>query len=83
MRVKDAGDVVLAETGENLHTTRNNFNLNSDNAASPKGPSIFDIRHNVTVNAVYELPFGPGKSFLSSPGAIGKILGGWLGTQVC
>lgn len=42
-----------------------------------KGPSIFDIRHNVTVNAIYELPFGPGKSFLSSPGVLGKVLGGW------
>ena len=42
-----------------------------------KGPSVFDIRHNVTVNAVYELPFGPGKTFLNSPGVMGKILGGW------
>ncbi|HLW85374.1 MAG TPA: TonB-dependent receptor [Candidatus Sulfotelmatobacter sp.] len=42
-----------------------------------KGPSIFDIRHNVTVNAVYELPFGPGKTYLNSPGALGKVVGGW------
>ncbi len=42
-----------------------------------KGPSIFDVRHNVAVNAVYELPFGPGKTFLSSPGVLGKIVGGW------
>ena len=42
-----------------------------------KGPSIFDVRHNVTVDAVYELPFGPGKTFLNSPGALGKIVGGW------
>jgi carboxypeptidase family protein/TonB-dependent receptor-like protein len=42
-----------------------------------KGPSIFDVRHNIAVNAVYELPFGPGKTFLNSPGAIGKVLGGW------
>jgi len=42
-----------------------------------KGPSIFDIRHNVTVNAVYDLPFGPGKSYLNSPGVMGKIVGGW------
>ena len=37
-----------------------------------KGPSIFDVRNNVAVNAVYELPFGPGKPFLSSPGVLGK-----------
>jgi carboxypeptidase family protein/TonB-dependent receptor-like protein len=42
-----------------------------------KGPSIFDIRHNVTVDAVYELPFGPGKPFLNSPGALRKVFGGW------
>jgi hypothetical protein len=42
-----------------------------------KGPSIFDIRHNFTANAVYELPFGPGKPFLHEGGALGKIVGGW------
>jgi hypothetical protein len=41
------------------------------------GPSIFDIRNNVAVNAVYELPFGPGKTFLNDSGALGKIVGGW------
>jgi outer membrane receptor protein involved in Fe transport len=42
-----------------------------------KGPSIFDIRHNFTANAVYELPFGPGKQFLKESGIAGKIVGGW------
>src|SRR5579862_3995973 len=42
-----------------------------------KGPSVFDVRNNVTVNTVYELPFGPGKSFLSETGILGTILGGW------
>ena len=42
-----------------------------------KGPSIYDIRHNVVANAVYELPFGPGKTFLNSSGVLGKIVGGW------
>ena len=42
-----------------------------------KGPSVFDIRHNVAVNAVYELPFGPGKDFWNDGGALGKIVGGW------
>ena len=45
--------------------------------ACDKGPSVFDIRHNFTVNAVYELPFGPGKAFLNDSGALGKVLGGW------
>jgi len=42
-----------------------------------KGPSIFDIRHNVTVNAVYELPFGPGKKYLTQEGVLGRVVGGW------
>jgi Carboxypeptidase regulatory-like domain/TonB dependent receptor len=42
-----------------------------------RGPSVFDIRNNFSVNAVYELPFGPGKTFLSAPGVVGKIVGGW------
>jgi len=42
-----------------------------------KGPSIFDVRHNVAVNAVYELPFGPGKPYLSAPSLMNKVLGGW------
>ena len=42
-----------------------------------KGPSVFDVRHNFTANAVYELPFGPGKTYLRDAGALGKIVGGW------
>jgi hypothetical protein len=29
------------------------------------------------VNAVYELPFGPGKAFVNNTGALGRIVGGW------
>ena len=36
-----------------------------------------DIQHVVKANAVYELPFGPGKMFLTKGGVVGKILGGW------
>jgi hypothetical protein len=45
--------------------------------ACDKGPSIFDVRHNVTVGAVYALPIGPGKSYLNGSGALGKVAGGW------
>jgi len=45
--------------------------------ACDKGPSVFDIRNNFTTNAVYELPFGPGKPFLNDDGVLGKIVGGW------
>jgi Carboxypeptidase regulatory-like domain/TonB dependent receptor len=45
--------------------------------ACDKGPSVFDIRNSFTANAVYDLPFGPGKRYLSEGGALGKIVGGW------
>jgi len=41
------------------------------------GPSIFDVRQNFTANAVYQLPFGPGKPYLDEGGVLGKIVGGW------
>jgi hypothetical protein len=42
-----------------------------------KGPSVFDIRHNFTASAVYELPFGSGKRFLNEGRVLNKIVGGW------
>ncbi|MGA9890289.1 MAG: TonB-dependent receptor, partial [Candidatus Acidiferrales bacterium] len=42
-----------------------------------RGPSIYDIRHNVVVNSVYKLPFGPNQKYLTSGGAVGKLVGGW------
>ena len=42
-----------------------------DRANSPE-----DIRHTMTSNWVYQLPFGPGHRFLNS-GPASKILGGW------
>jgi Carboxypeptidase regulatory-like domain/TonB dependent receptor len=37
----------------------------------------FDVRHVLTANSVYELPFGEGKAFLSQPGIASAILGRW------
>jgi hypothetical protein len=49
-----------------------------------RGPSVYDIRHNLVVSLVYDLPFGPGKHFLAGDGLAGKLLGGWQlsGVQV-
>jgi hypothetical protein len=37
-----------------------------------RGPSSFDVRHTLVVNAVYELPFGKGRT-----GTLSQIVGGW------
>ncbi len=41
------------------------------------GPSIFDIRHNLTANVIYQLPFGPHAKYMNDSRALGKIVGGW------
>jgi hypothetical protein len=41
-----------------------------------RGPSIYDIRHNVILSTVYELPFGPGKQYATS-GMASRVFGGW------
>ncbi len=40
------------------------------------GPSDFDARHLFNVNAVYELPFGPGRRFRAG-NVVDKLIGGW------
>jgi len=44
--------------------------------ACDKGNSGQDVRHTVTANWVYQFPFGPGQSRLTS-GPLAHILGGW------
>lgn len=42
-----------------------------------KSSSDFDVRHNFSANAVYELPLGPGKRFVNHRGIAGVLAGGW------
>ena len=44
--------------------------------ACDRSSSNIDVRHNLTVNAIYELPFGAGKQFLTN-GLPSRIFGGW------
>lgn len=50
---------------------------NSFCRACDKASSDFDIRHVFNLSAVYALPFGAGKQYLSSPGIIRTVLGNW------
>jgi hypothetical protein len=45
--------------------------------ACDRSSSPYDVRHTSTTNAIYELPVGPGRTYLNSPGVISAILGGW------
>jgi outer membrane receptor protein involved in Fe transport len=44
--------------------------------ACDRSSSNIDVRHNLTANGVYELPFGQGKQFLKG-GLPSRICGGW------
>ncbi|BDC48380.1 hypothetical protein F183_A06960 [Bryobacterales bacterium F-183] len=43
-----------------------------------RGSSDFDVRHNITANGVYDLPFGQGKAIGGNVnGFINQFIGGW------
>ncbi len=42
-----------------------------------KGPSPWDLRHNFKLQALYELPFGPGHRWSTSNSFMNRIIGGW------
>lgn len=52
------------------------------NRALEKAIATTDVPHVFALSYSYELPFGPGKAFLNSRGAVGKVLGGWVLTGI-
>jgi Carboxypeptidase regulatory-like domain len=45
--------------------------------ACERADGIWDVRHVWNANAVYQLPFGPGKAYLNQPGIVNSIAGHW------
>ena len=50
-------------------------------SACERASGVWDARHVVNGNAVYELPFGPGKTYLNQRGVVGSVVGGWEATS--
>ncbi len=50
--------------------------------ACERASGDFDVRHVLTTNAVYDLPFGPGKALLSQHGIATSVLGHWSVTTL-
>lgn len=50
---------------------------NASCRACDRSSSPFDVRHTMTTNSVYELPFGPGRRYLRDGGLASKVIGGW------
>jgi outer membrane receptor protein involved in Fe transport len=43
-----------------------------------RGRSDFDIRHNLSINFIYDVPFGTGRTHgTTAPGIVRALLGGW------
>ncbi len=45
--------------------------------ACERADGIWDVRQVFNANAVYQLPFGPGKPYLNQPGVVNSIAGKW------
>lgn len=53
------------------------FAMDTYNLGLEKGRLDYDVRQNLSFSYTYELPFGPGKPFLTRSGILGKVVGGW------
>lgn len=65
----------LGNTGgsNEAQTAQNPFNFEAD-----RGNNAFDVRHSANVTALYELPFGKGRKYMSSANTLTDLLlGGW------
>jgi len=69
----DDGSAAESGAGEQGAAIQNIFNRREF-----RGSSDFDMRHNITGNVLYGLPFGKGKAlFHDAPGWANAIIGGW------
>ncbi|MBK7601902.1 MAG: TonB-dependent receptor [Acidobacteria bacterium] len=57
-------------------TTQSPYGQDYNNRRADKSLSAFDVRHRLTANIVWQLPFGPGRAYLKN-GVAGYVLGGW------
>jgi len=72
--VDDASDAFPSDSVNEAGKAQNLFNRKGD-----RGRSSFDVRNNFTLNAIDELPFGPGKAFGGDAGGWrARAIGGWL-----
>jgi len=53
------------------------FPQNSRCLECERALSAYNVAHRFVVSALYELPFGSGKTFLNRGGVLNEVLGGW------
>lgn len=49
--------------------------------ACERASGIWDVRHVINANAIYQLPFGQGKSYLNQRGILRDVFGSWEATS--
>jgi hypothetical protein len=52
--------------------------LDTYDLSKERGVAPINVGQTFTTSAIYELPFGPGKHFLSGGGVAERLLGGWV-----
>jgi hypothetical protein len=76
---------------DNLFGEVNYFSNNTNGLARPLdnynldpeyGTSLLDAPHRLNISGLVELPFGQGKRWLSKPGLVDVLLGGWAVTAI-
>ncbi|PYY13184.1 MAG: hypothetical protein DMG60_22475 [Acidobacteria bacterium] len=76
-------DPVGAATGGGLSTTNSVTPTDIHNFGLDRARSDFDNRHVLTVDSLYEFPFGNGKRFASNiPKWLDYVIGGWSSTGI-
>src|SRR2546425_9918433 len=69
----DDGSASFGGGGNNSDSAQDSNNLRAE-----RGRSYQDIKHNMVLSYMYELPFGRGKRFVSGvPAAVDQVVGGW------
>ena len=50
---------------------------NQNCRACDRSDTNIDVRHVLTIDSIYQLPFGPGKRWMNSNNRVSRLLGGW------
>jgi len=74
----DDASGLQSETGYGNNYSNGAFIVNPIRQRDNYASSDFDVRHNINVSAIWQFPFGKGKTFMSNPNGVAQaILGGW------
>jgi hypothetical protein len=68
----DDAPTPLGSTNDFGYRSLNILGIGADYGNSP-----FDVRHRLTLNGNYELPFGGGRKYANSGGPLNYVIGGW------